>query len=498
MSKQVLISGWGQVKQGRGRTGPVLDPLGLMAEASRRAAEAAGSRDILSDLDGIMVVRVMSHHLRSSARQLAERIGASPHFFHVSGIGGNSPQQLVNRAAGMISRGELDSVLIAGGEAYCPRKHGDTVGAGAIFKGFQGNNERKDMVGVAGIEERHGIFLPVHGFPLYETALWAESGLDLDPYTRSVGKVWSDFSKVASTHPFAWLQEPRSVREIVRPGRNNRMVAFPYTKFMTSMVFVDLGAAVILMSGEKARKWRRDRQRSVYFLGGAYTEDTQPHPIQKSSFTTSLSLKTAAERALERSGLGLEALDAFDLYSCFPASVAIARRMIGIPDDDPRPLTLTGGLGFFGGPGNNYSLHAIATMAETIAAGRINTGMVTSLGWFMHKHAVGIYGCRPPDSKNCGHDREDEAGPPVGQPPEKAVERVSGVGRIETYTVLYDRDGLPELGVVYGKTGQGYRFMARMPHDIDLYADLTSRCHVGRKVRLRYLAHENRNRAEVI
>lgn len=496
MSTRVVIAGWGQVKQGKHPAGPVSGPLGLMTAAARRAAETAGSHRILAALDAVMVVRVMSHPIRSAAGRLSVRIGATPRYQHVSGIGGNSPQQLVNRAAGMIRRGELESVLIAGAEAYYPRNRDDAVGDTAIFKGFLGESRREDMNGVAEIDARHGITLPVHGFPLYETALWAESGLELEAYHRRVGHAWRQFSQTAAAHPYAWLRQPRSVRDIVRAGDANRMVAFPYTKFMTSMIFVDLGAALILMSEAKARQWKRAVGETVYVVAGASSVDTQPYPSQKSSFTASTSLKTAAGKALARSGFGLEAVDAFDLYSCFPASVAIARRMLGIGDDDPRPMTLTGGLGFFGGPGNNYSLHAIATLAEAIAQGRFATGMVTSLGWFMAKHAMGVYSRRPPETDNSGHDLEDEAAPPVGPPPEKVAAQASGTGHVETYTVLFDRGGMPERAVLYGKMENGRRFVALAPHATDVYAALTTRCQVGAKVRLCHRRHENLNRTD--
>ena len=35
---------------------------------------------------------------------------------------------------------------------------------------------------------------------------------------------------------------------------------------------------------------------------------------------------------------------------------------IGIAEDDPRPISVTGGLPFFGGPGNNH----VTSIAETM------------------------------------------------------------------------------------------------------------------------------------
>ena len=101
----------------------------------------------------------------------------------------------------MIARGKLDSVLIAGGETYCPRKERRDKTGSLLFKGLEGGHESEDMIGVSNLEKRHGIYLPVHGFPLFETALWGASGLPIEAYLKGVGKMWSRFSSVAAAHP---------------------------------------------------------------------------------------------------------------------------------------------------------------------------------------------------------------------------------------------------------------------------------------------------------
>eukprot|EP00362_Geleiidae_sp_MMETSP1317_P000267 CAMPEP_0201283890 /NCGR_PEP_ID=MMETSP1317-20130820/53243_1 /ASSEMBLY_ACC=CAM_ASM_000770 /TAXON_ID=187299 /ORGANISM="Undescribed Undescribed, Strain Undescribed" /LENGTH=221 /DNA_ID=CAMNT_0047601809 /DNA_START=195 /DNA_END=857 /DNA_ORIENTATION=- len=221
-----------------------------MTKASRMAAETTGFPDILTKLNGVMVVRVLSHYYPSAAKCLSEKIGASSRFTLVSDIGGNSPQFLVKKAAGMIARNELDSVLIAGGETYYPRDKRNIGKGNLLFKGLKGKHERKDMIGSTEIEIQHGISLPIYGFPLYETALWAESGMELSLYLERVGKLWSEFSRIAAMHPNAWTKAPRSPREIITTDSTNRLVAFPYTKYMNPLISVDLGAAIILMSAE--------------------------------------------------------------------------------------------------------------------------------------------------------------------------------------------------------------------------------------------------------
>lgn len=494
---KVVIAGWGQITQAKDQVENLLDPLGLMEKASRLTAERMSSHDVLKKIDAVFTVKMMSRYYASAADQLADALKIVPRLTLTSSIGGNSPMRLVNKAAGMIARGELDCVLIAGAETYCPRQHRKDSNDSLLFQGLNGDHETDDMIGATSLEKRHGIYLPVHGFPLYETALWAADGLSLDAHLLNVGKMWNQFSRVAASHPNAWTRKPRSPEEIINAGAANRMIAFPYTKYMTSLISVDMAAAVLLMSEDCAGHTCTKSQRPVYFLGGACTKDRQRFMIEKSGFTSSLALSACIDKTFHRIGLTPDDMQCFDLYSCFPSSVTIAKRALGLQDDDLRPLTITGGLGFFGGPGNNYSLHAVASMAESISCGIFDTGMITSLGWFMHKHSAGIFSAIPKET-DLGHfDIEDEANPLTGNPPEPIEEQPRGTGTIETYTILYARDGRPLQAVLYGKTLQGLRFIAQTEPEPEIFFELTRHCQVGRTVKLGYNKKLNLNIASL-
>jgi acetyl-CoA C-acetyltransferase len=497
MEQKVVVAGWGQITQTKRLNQTAKKPMELMIQASRRASEMMASKAALSTLDGIMIVRTLSHHYASPAKLLAQKLGAAPKFTHVSGVGGNSPQTLINTAAGMIARNELDSVLIAGAEAYVQRGENQKKIENALFRGMPKNYPGDDLIGSTPLENQHGIEHPMQGFPLFETALWAASGLDLQPYLMQIGKMWSSFSKTAVGNPHAWTRTMKTPEEIITPGPANRLVAFPYTKFMNSFVTVDQGAAVILMSEEAAKKYSQKDRQTVYFLGGGYAQDRQRFMIEKSDFTYSPPLKAAVNKALIRSSMTLEDLDCFDLYSCFPSAVSIAKKMIGIKDDDPRPLTLTGGLGFFGGPGNNYSLHGVATLAEKIAIGEKSNGLVTALGWFMHKHAAGIYGSNPSKGEFKNYDITDQKNCLIGKEPVKIKDQVNGPGIIETYTIIYAINNKPSYAVLYGKTRDDFRFIARTRNHLDIFKQLTSKNRVGQKIHIGFNPSKNINIADL-
>src|SRR5207253_9022222 len=114
------------------------------------------------------------------------------------------------------------------------------------------------------------------------------------------------------------------------------------------------------------------------------------------NYHSSPAIRAAGQHALRMAGIDLAQVDCFDLYSCFPSAVQIGRDMLGIPADDPRPLTVTGGLPYHGGPGNNYVTHAIATLMDEVRAAPGTRGLLTSLGWYLTHHPVGIYGSALP------------------------------------------------------------------------------------------------------
>jgi acetyl-CoA C-acetyltransferase len=119
-------------------------------------------------------------------------------------------------------------------------------------------------------------------------------------------------------------------------------------------------------------------------------------PVARPDLTGSPGIAAAAGATLDAAGLIADDVDLLDLYSCFPAAIEAATSALGLAADDPRGLTVTGGLPYFGGPGNNYSTHAIATLTDGLRHDGTGTGLVGALGWYTTKHAYGLYGAAPP------------------------------------------------------------------------------------------------------
>jgi acetyl-CoA C-acetyltransferase len=177
-------------------------------------------------------------------------------------------------------------------------------------------------------------------------------------------------------------------------------------------------------------------------------------------------------------GLSMSDVDFIDLYSCFPSAVEIACAENGLALDDPRGLTVTGGLPYFGGPGNNYVTHSIAEMIAKVRGKPGSKGLVTANGNYVTKQSAGIYSTERPakpfaprDPKSYQAAIDADKGPPV-------VEAPSGKGTIETYTVMHDRKG-PSYAILFARDADGRRFMANTPDDATLLRDMTERDYLG-------------------
>ncbi len=451
-----VLIGAGQINQ---RTeAPDVEPVDLMSAAAREAADPR----VLAALDSIRVVNLLSWRYRDPGLLVGQRIGAPDAATQYTGIGGNTPQSLVNQTCLDIRQGRADAVLLAGGETWRTRmrlrargirpnwtKQGESVpvppGAGSDVP----------MSGPA--DERIGLDRPSFVYPLFEQALRIADGESVDAHRGQIGELWAQFSAVAAANPHAWVRDQLSGEQITTVGPDNRMISWPYPKLMNSNNMVDQAAAVVLCSVEKATYLQIPRDYWIFPYAGTDSHDTYSF-AERHELHRSPAIRIAGTRVLELAGVGLDDLDYVDLYSCFPSAVQVAARELGLPVGDPaRPLTVTGGLTFAGGPWNNYVMHSIATMAQLLRENPGSRGLVSANGGYLTKHSFGVYSATPPPHEFRWEDVQDAVDT---QPTRTAVVEWEGVGTVESWTTPYDREGKPEKAFLTVRTPDDCRALA--------------------------------------
>ena len=477
-----IIVGVGQTEQRVTDPHSALAPHSLLAEAALAARTDSGAHGLLDSLDTIAVVHIISWRYRDPGALVAAELGIKPRRTIATDDGGNYPQSLVNRACLEIQSGQADAVLIGGAETWRTR-----TGArkGELDLGWPHQDEaveptesiaNHDQLGHPG-EWARRVMMPIEIYPLFENAIRARNGWTIDEHRDRIAALWAGFSAVAETNPHAWLRSHHSATEIRNVAADNRMVGFPYTKLMNANNAVEQAAAVVVCSVERARALGVPTDRWVFPWSGT---DAHEHWFMsnRASLGAAPAIGLAGRAALDLAGVGVDDLGPVDVYSCFPSAVQVAAAEIGLSLD--RPLTVTGGLSFAGGPWNNYVSHSIATMAERLREQPDDVGLITANGGFLTKHAFGVYSATPPRQAFRHADLQDEVD---ALPSRELATEVDGLVTIETSTVMHDRDSQPERAIVAALLDDGRRAWGES-HDPDLMHELCTVETAGRDAHL--------------
>ena len=473
-----VIVGVGQVNH-RGDDAP--EPVALLAEAVRSAAADTGRPEVLNHADSLAVMKIFSWRYRDPARLVADLLGIEPRRRFYTPIGGHIPLAAINRLAAEIALGGADVAVVGGAESWRTRS---TYRARGDRLPWTTEPEDAQPTGVIGAdaptnhdeELRAGLEFAPHVYPLFENALRAAQGRSIPEHRQAVARLWASFSDVAASNPHAWIQRRHSADEIATVTPANRMIAFPYTKLMNANNAVNQAAAVVLCSAERALALRIPEDRWVFPLAGAEAADTT-FVSHRADLTSSPGLRSAGKAVFDIVPFDADLLSYVDLYSCFPSAVQIAASELGL--DGRQPLTVTGGLTFAGGPWNNYASHSVATMIDVLRADRGAVGLCSATGTFLTKHAVSLFSATP----NPRGFRTAVAAA-VPDPARPLAAEVDGPARVETYTVLHERDGSAQRGVAACLLDNGSRTWA-VTTEPDVLAGMESDEFCGHAVRVR-------------
>ena len=449
-----VFVGVAQVEQREDDPGAAKEPLDLMVQAVEAAAADCGNPNILQAADSVRVVRGIWGY-GNPARIVAERIGAPGAETGITSLGGNYVQSLTNRSFLDIQSGKNDIIIVTGGE--CGRTQSRALKAGLTLDWnpltrepganpttrddgdtpdiFHGSNK----VTRHEAEMKRGIARPIQFYPMFETALRHANGESVEGHLERVSELWAGFNKVAVDNPHAWIRKPMSAADIRTPSPANRPISYPYTKLMNSNNSVDQGAALILTSVGKARSLGISEDRWVYPHAGTEAWD-HLYVSERDNLHSSPAIRFAAAKLFDLTGFGVGDMDFIDLYSCFPAAVQVSANEIGIPQD--RPLTVTGGLTFAGGPLNNYVMHSVARTVDLLRAKPGSKGLVTANGGLLTKHALCVYSTDAPERPFAWADLQAEVD---ATPRRKVAVDHDGEAAVESYVVMYGPDGAPEV-----------------------------------------------------
>ncbi len=331
------------------------------------------------------------------AQAYAAAAGLSPNHFIYGDVGGQSPQAMVNEMAAALRCGEYKVVVIAGAEANGTAKRAQKVGHALdwrIASDTAFDNRLSSFPILSRTEIRHGIISMPLAYGMIESARRTRIGMDVTEYERDMARLWSALSVQSLHRRHAQFAAHWDADDLRTDGGGNYRLTAMYRRWVVAQDAVDLGAALILTTAGTARALGVALDKMIWLVGSA--EAAESPVTTRFDPSKSEGLRWAVSAALEQSALSAKQLGPVDIYSCFPCAVSTAIEVIGDPARDWSDYSLTGGLSFFGGPGNCYALHSITALIEKLRQDGSSPGMITANGGVMSKQAVGIYSAHQP------------------------------------------------------------------------------------------------------
>ena len=457
----ILISSAQVVQREVSAPEQIQSPIALVTQAVR---DALGDNCALGEaVDALVMTRFFSdsskaltHPFGSSDKppvSVANHAGLAPARMVYGPLGGQSPQSMLNEFAAAVHHGEHQAVVLCGSETAASMKQAlrnqwelDWSEQPEGEMEDRGYKELWDEV-----EVRHHMTYPPQTYALFENAWRYKHGLSVKQHRQLMGEMFARFSDVAASNPYAQFPVSRSAEFLATPSKENYAFCEPYNKWMVAQDAVNQAAAVVLTSVGKAKQLGIDESRWVYLHGHADAEDT--FISRRPDLAASGAVKATMDSALSMANKTIDDIQHMDLYSCFPIAVLAACDALGISWQDAgktQPeLTVTGGLPFFGGAGNNYSMHAIAEIYQRLVRNPGDYGLVCANGGYLTKESVGIFSTDP-----CS------TWVPADESVQKLVDSESretllypftGTATIETYSLVYKK-GAPAIGFCLART----------------------------------------------
>ncbi len=496
-----VIVGVGDIIDKRKVNGP--DPLTLLGQASEIAFEDTGIKNVIDYLDAIGVVRFSVDFSTATnqsrfgysnfPRSLANKIGVKKDISELySGMGGNAPQVLLQEISKKIHANEIHCALISGGEVLqtmiSKLKSGeklnweDSAGGKPEIIGINDEGFSKE-------EKKHYMDLPSNVYPIFANAIRSSKSQSSEEHLKECSELFSKFSKVASLNPKAWFPKFRTPEEIEEISDSNRLVGFPYTKYLNSMIRVNMASSLVVMSEKLTKELKIPQNKKVYIHGSCVLNDIW-NVSKRPSLNESPAIRECGKEVLSQAGISLSEISFLDIYSCFPSAVQIAQKELSLDSNDDRPLTVTGGLPYFGGPGNAYTMFSSSEMVKKLRSNPNEYGMVTANSWFLTKHAINIFSCKPPQEIDWEKDFIKLQSEINSREIKNFNTKPNGLGKVISYTIVQGRKNL-EYGIVIGELEDKSKFIANILGEQSFLKKLTENELLGIKGEVKHTSERN-------
>ena len=350
-------------------------------------------------------------------------------------------QNLINEACLKIENGEINASIILGGEARYKQLRSVIEKKEYLETKLDENPDfyikaKEDLYGDEELKELGA--MAVGYYATMETAIRKNDDETIEEHQNNIASMYEEFSKVASNNEDAWLDHPYSKKEILETSKKNKMLAYPYNKLHCTSWNVNQSAALIICSEELADKLEIDNKKRVYPISSS--ENNHMIAIQqRPKLYESIGMIYAAKsvnKMMEKLDIRL---DAYDLYSCFPAAVKMFSKSLELGSEIPK--TITGSMPYAGGPLNSFVIHSTVKMIQKIRALEVRHGLVTGVSGMMTKQSFCVWG-KEYQEQFIFDDVTERA--KLDESPVELSNIAEGEGEIIGYTIIEGSENAPK------------------------------------------------------
>ena len=390
MKNRSVVIGISAIQQ-KGNFENLDEALHLMDKAVKEALSDSGNENVKDYIDEIRIPKGFWRY-----RDPGKWIARNNNFkniptTYVTKIG-VLQQNLINEACQKIETGEINASIILGGEARFKQLRA-VIEKKEYFETKLDENPdfyikaKEDLYGDDELAELGA--MAVGYYATMETAIRKNDGEGIEEHQNNIALMYEEFSKIASENKDGWLNHPYTKEDILETSKKNKMLAYPYNKLHCTSWNVNQSAAIIICSEELANELEIDNKKRVYPISSS--ENNHMIAIQqRPKLYESLGMTYAANsinKMIERLDIKL---DAYDLYSCFPAAIKMFTKSMGL--DSEIPKTVTGSMPYAGGPLNSFVIHSTVKMIQKIRALEVKYGLITGVSGMMTKQSFCIWG----------------------------------------------------------------------------------------------------------
>jgi acetyl-CoA C-acetyltransferase len=416
------------------------EALLLMDQAVKEALSDSGNKSIKDQIDEIRIPKGFWRY-RDPGKWIAKnndfkKIPTT----YVAKIG-VLQQNLINEACLKIENGEINAAIILGGEARYKQLRSIIEKKEYSETKLDENPDfyikaKEDLYGDEELKELGA--MAVGYYASMETAIRKNDDETIEEHQNNIASMYEEFSKVASNNEDAWLDHPYSREEILVISKKNKMLAYPYNKLHCTSWNVNQSAALIICSEELANKLEIDNNKRVYPISSS--ENNHMIAIQqRPKLFESLGMIYAA-KSINKMMKKLDIrLDAYDLYSCFPAAVKMFSKSLELGSEIPK--TITGSMPYAGGPLNSFVIHSTVKMIQKIRALEVRHGLVTGVSGMMTKQSFCVWG-KEYQKQFIFDDVTERA--KLDENPVELSNIAEGEGEIIGYTIIQGSDNAPK------------------------------------------------------